>query len=318
MKIEQVENPPASSNEVWKQIPGFAPEYYVSDTGLLWVRSRVRANGRVLPAKLLSTCAGNDGHLFATVRSVSGDEKMVRVCKLVASAFLRNSANLPLLKHIDGNLNNNRVSNLEWSKRSKMSKEERNAYCRHKWKTDSEYRKKHLESVSAYAQRPDVREKTRVRARERYRSDPEYRLKMYGKHKKFMEEYRKLPRVKLKIKEMGRRWLKKPENYLKLKLRWFVQDIFRKTKKQKKHGEALRLLGCTVGEFKAHLESKFAKGMSWENRGKWHLDHVKPLSSFNLMVLEDRQKAFHWSNYQPLWAEDNLSKGAKLEWRGTS
>lgn len=318
MNIEQSKNTQVNSDEVWKQIPGFAPEYYASNTGLVRVNSRVHSSGYTSPAKILSACAGRGGYSYVTVRDLSEVKKVVRVCKLVALSFLPNPDNLPLLKHKDGNPKNNFVGNIEWSKRSKMSKEEKNAYCRHRWKTDSKYRQRHTATVAAYARRPDVREKTRARAREKYRSDSEYRLKMRGKHKKFMEGYRKLPRVKLKIKEMGRRWLKKPENYLKHKLRWYVQDIFRKTKKRKKHGEALRLLGCTIREFKAHLESKFTEGMSWENRGKWHLDHVAPLSSFNLTKLEDRQKAFHWSNYQPLWAKDNLSKGAKLAWRGTS
>ncbi len=52
--------------------------------------------------------------------------------------------------------------------------------------------------------------------------------------------------------------------------------------------------------------------MSWENRNEWHLDHIIPCSKFNLSKEEDLKKCFHYSNLQPLWAKDNLSKGSKI------
>lgn len=79
-----------------------------------------------------------------------------------------------------------------------------------------------------------------------------------------------------------------------------------------KNGSAVKDLGCSVDEFVQHIESKFVKGMSWENRGAWHLDHIKPLSSFNLEDRNELLKACHFSNIQPLWAKDNLKKGSKL------
>jgi len=54
--------------------------------------------------------------------------------------------------------------------------------------------------------------------------------------------------------------------------------------------------------------------MTRENHGKWHLDHVRPCASFDLTKPEEQEKCFHYSNYQPLWAEQNLSKGAKLDY----
>lgn len=74
------------------------------------------------------------------------------------------------------------------------------------------------------------------------------------------------------------------------------------------------LLGCSIQELKLHLESKFKQGMSWDNynyRG-WHIDHIKPCASFDLTKLEEQKKCFHYTNMQPLWAFENLSKGAKL------
>lgn len=72
------------------------------------------------------------------------------------------------------------------------------------------------------------------------------------------------------------------------------------------------MLGCDYAALKAHLERLFKPGMTWENRGAkgWHIDHIIPLASAK--TKEDLIKLCHFSNLQPLWAHENLSKGAKL------
>jgi hypothetical protein len=81
-----------------------------------------------------------------------------------------------------------------------------------------------------------------------------------------------------------------------------------------KNGSFVGDLGCTVPELKLHLEKQFTEGMTWDNwsfRG-WHIDHIKPLASFDLNDREQFLKACHYTNLQPMWAHDNISKGCKI------
>lgn len=78
-----------------------------------------------------------------------------------------------------------------------------------------------------------------------------------------------------------------------------------------KAGSAVKSLGCSINELKVYLESKFLDGMSWDNwsRTGWHIDHIIPLSSFDLTDIDQLKAACHFTNLQPLWAKDNLIKG---------
>jgi hypothetical protein len=84
--------------------------------------------------------------------------------------------------------------------------------------------------------------------------------------------------------------------------------------RNQKIGSAVRDLGCTIDELKIYLESKFLSGMSWDNWSVegWHIDHIKPLSSFDLTDRQQLLEACHYTNLQPLWAKDNLVKNDKL------
>jgi hypothetical protein len=85
------------------------------------------------------------------------------------------------------------------------------------------------------------------------------------------------------------------------------------TKKSEKTKE---LIGCSIEDLRAHLESKFVEGMTWEKYGEWHLDHIRPCVTFNLVDIEEQRKCFHWTNLQPLWAIDNLRKSSR--WEGST
>jgi len=94
--------------------------------------------------------------------------------------------------------------------------------------------------------------------------------------------------------------------------------IYNALHKQHKHGSVIDNLGCTINSFKIYLQLKFYRRfknndiMSWNNYGsEWHIDHIKPLSAFDLTNPDKFKKACHYSNLQPLWKEENLRKSSK-------
>lgn len=90
---------------------------------------------------------------------------------------------------------------------------------------------------------------------------------------------------------------------LRTRLWWAIKN-------NHKTGSAVGNLGCTIEEFKVYLESLFQPGMTWDNWAKdgWHIDHIAPLCRFDLTNPEEFKKACHYSNLQPLWCKENLSK----------
>lgn len=130
----------------------------------------------------------------------------------------------------------------------------------------------------------------------------EFRLKNPGHH----AEWRAANPEKLK-KEQS-----KPES----KLRSAVYSAFKRIR-QNKPTDTIALLGCTWEEAKAHIESLFQEGMTWENHGrgdgKWQIDHIRPVASFKGASEEELKQMNHISNLQPLWTADNLSKSDKWD-----
>jgi hypothetical protein len=132
------------------------------------------------------------------------------------------------------------------------------------------------------------------------------------------EVIRKYPAIRSENQKLG----KVLEYRLANTLRARLGNAVRRLKKYSKETAfpsrecAVDFLGCTLEKLKEHLESQFVEGMSWDNHGKWHVDHIRPVSSFVLGDIEDLKKCCHYTNLQPLWAADNLSKRA--DWDGCS
>ena len=87
-------------------------------------------------------------------------------------------------------------------------------------------------------------------------------------------------------------------------------------KHKKKSQPTNELLGCSYDYFKKYIENLFIRGMSWDNFGNktesWNIDHIIPISKFDLTIKEERLKAFNYKNCQPMWASDNYRKKDKL------
>ena len=146
--------------------------------------------------------------------------------------------------------------------------------------------------------------------------DKEYRKEYYQKNKKTIQK--KSREYRLNNKESYLKWLSiwqkeklktDPNFKIKRNLRKRIWNVL----KGKKIKTTLELIGCSVEELWNYLEKQFKPGMTRENYGLWHVDHIKPCASFDLTKPEEQIKCFHYTNLQPLWAAENLSQGAKYE-----
>ena len=127
------------------------------------------------------------------------------------------------------------------------------------------------------------------------------------------DEWKKIKKEKEREKKnlrWKRRWNENEMFAMKVRLRNLIRNSFRRQGYKKFNTSTEEVVGMAYDEFKEYLESKFVNGMSWDNRGDWHIDHIIPLSSAGS---EDELKLLcHYSNLQPLWAEDNMKKGDKI------
>jgi len=146
--------------------------------------------------------------------------------------------------------------------------------------------------------------------------DPDYWKKYEKNRKEYFEEYRKKNQDKFKElnKIAAKRFYlktKRVPKYIILRaLRGRLWDVMNSIKLKKKISSK-KLLGCSVDDFKNYIEKKFKKNMTWENYGSWHIDHIKPISKFDLTDENEQIKCFHYSNLQPLWAVENIKKSNK-------
>lgn len=147
--------------------------------------------------------------------------------------------------------------------------------------------------------------------------------KEYEKHKEQYKNYKHnyyLKNIEI-IKEKQKKYrnifnIKRKEKYkndLNYKLINIIRSRLRitlKNQKAKKQRKTIEYLGCDIIYLIKYLESKFQPGMTWENYNYygWHIDHIIPLSSFDLTDEKELKKACHYTNLQPLWAKDNFRK----------
>ena len=164
------------------------------------------------------------------------------------------------------------------------------------------------EKIKKYYKKPEVKERRNKqrRAYDQTEKGQQVRIKKYLKQKS-KPDFRDKANAYRRKKEKN-----DPIFKMNVGLRRYINKTL-KIHKSPKYHKLNEVLGCSVYELKKYLETKFQPGMTWENHGLygWHIDHIKPLSKFNMLNSNEQKKAFHYTNLQPLWAKDNLKKSNK-------
>jgi len=124
--------------------------------------------------------------------------------------------------------------------------------------------------------------------------------------KEYNKEYFQSEEGKKAIKRYQQKIQPRITNNLRSRINQVLKGI-------NKSASTMKLLGCTIEKFLTYIESQFQSGMTFDNYGLWEIDHIKPCSKFDLTDLKQQRKCFHYTNLQPLWQKDNLSKSNKYK-----
>jgi len=147
-------------------------------------------------------------------------------------------------------------------------------------------------------------------------NNPNYKKEYYVENKEHLRKIGNLyyQNNKQKISKRRKKYF---QNNASARISSNLRRINTAIRGKRKSGSAIKDLGCTVRELKKYLEAQFYKNtetgemMTWDNYGLygWHIDHIQPLASFDLVDREQFKRSCHYTNLQPLWAKENLSKG---------
>lgn len=158
--------------------------------------------------------------------------------------------------------------------------------------TNKKYRKKNKEKLDQYTKKW-------------YEQNKEHR-------KQYIKEYREKNADKIRTNKRIYQKNKKDTDPIYKLISNFRTAIYQVLKENnvKKNGHYFEILKYSPEELIYHLEKQFIDGMTWDNYGEWHVDHIKPISSFKIQEIGDDEFIKCWSleNLQPLWALDNLRK----------
>jgi hypothetical protein len=204
------------------------------------------------------------------------------------------------------------------SKKFNEENQERRKLISKKWRDNNKEKQK--EFIKRYLEKnPHMISSVRLK---KYRQDPEFlkkdkeRRKLYYQNNIEKERERR-KQYYHKNKETERKknndWKKNnlktdPLERMKKNIRDRIREYLTGENKSKR---TFDIIGLDKEKFKSYIENKFTEGMTWENYGKWHLDHIKPL--YLSENEEDLIKLNHYTNLQPLWSEDNLKKNRKYD-----
>ena len=169
-----------------------------------------------------------------------------------------------------------------------------------------EYRKNNKEKISERRKLQYQRDKEKIKERVKKYYEKNRDKVLKNKRKYFQENKEK----------MNAYMTERRRNNIQVKLAHTLRRRMRDAlNRNQKVGSAIKELGCTVDELKTHLENQFQEGMTWDNwkPDGWHIDHIKPLSKFDLTDPIHFKEACHYTNLQPLWWKENLEKSDKYD-----
>jgi len=196
-----------------------------------------------------------------------------------------------------------------------------NYYYKNQDKILSDAKQRRLKNIDKFKLKDKLyninnKDKIKIRRDKNRERDRKRDIKYYNKNRSIILEkhriYNSLNKEKLAKYKRDRK-----HNDINFKLRQDLSSMVSNSLKKFLIGKeynnlyTIELTGCSMEKLKQHLEKQFKPGMSWNNWSQfgWHIDHIKPRALFNLMNPEEQRKCFHYTNLQPLWAEENLSKG---------
>jgi len=190
--------------------------------------------------------------------------------------------------------------------KEKISKRQNEYINNHKeeiLKYQKNYRKIHKEQITKKIKQYQQEHKEDIK---KYRQDHIEQKKEYDK--KYREEH------KIELAKYIKNYTKKRmKNDINFRLRKILKTrIYQVLKGINKSARTVELLGCNIEFFREYLQKQFTKGMTWNNYGLWHIDHIRPCSRFDLRKEEEQVKCFNYKNLQPLWAKENILKRDKI------
>ena len=198
---------------------------------------------------------------------------------------------------------------LAWANETREERmEKRRAYERDRWNNDPKQRERLRLKTKRHAEKNQ--DAARERRRRWYDTEAGRAAKLARKRRQAAKQSG-VKKLELSRKNQARRMERMKTDMAMVVTRRLRDRLREITMGRMKSGRVANLIGCSPSELKAHIESLFVAGMSWENRNEWHIDHRRPCSSFDLTDPKQVAACFHYSNLQPLWALDNLRKAAK-------
>lgn len=213
-----------------------------------------------------------------------------------------------ILKYSKEYYQDNKEEKLKYRKEYCLKNKEKRA------KQCADYNRKNKERISKYQKEKYKKNKNKILKRSK-----EYYQKNKNNISNRKRKYYQKNKVKINKQRAGyqRKYTKNKYNTdLNFKITCCLRSrLIHALRGKTKSAKTLELLGCSVEYLKQHLESQFTEGMTWDNHGEWHIDHIKPCKAFDLTNPEEQKKCFHYTNLQPLWGPDNIAKSDK--WDGT-